>query len=557
MRSLRVRLVVGMLVGMAALLVASGATVYVVQARQLYRSFDASLLSNANALALLVHQRREGIWFDFEAMDHLASGAIRSGLLFQFWGKPLPPPGPDEPARREPPPDARGSGPGKPPPGGPPDDRERKRGMEGDVGGPPPARREPPRDQGWRETARRLLPFAPPVPPWIRGAGERGALIVRSDLLGQTDLPQLDSSLGEPRYGDLKMPDGRPGRALGLRFVVRAGGPPEISPAMNDALIVVAASTDEIGAHLRFLGTVLIGTALGALALSVGVAWFVVGRGLSPLKSVARQIAAIDAERLKLQIAQSDAPREIEPVVRQLNALLLRLDAAFERERTLSADIAHELRTLLAGIRSIMEIALTQRRAAGEYEEALQETLGIAVDLQGMIEKLLTLARLESAAAAGKWQPTSLHARVMQQWRLLENAARVRDVRLELDLSPDVHVQSEPRLLDLVLANVLENAVRHAPPGSTIDARGNRSENEVRLVVANAGCELTPEQVAHVFDRFWRADASRSGTGLHCGLGLTLVRRATEAQGGSVEARAESGRFELTLTLRAADESAH
>jgi signal transduction histidine kinase len=527
MRSLRSRLIVGMLLGMAVLLAAAGVTTYTVQRRQLYRAFDDSLLSSANALAFLVHPGPFGYRFESEELTRMPAGRIRQGILFQFWS--------DQPIDSSPFPIRPESEPRKfGPPGREPGD--------GPSPEPPVSRSEPPPQRPRRGEPEDWPGRAP------------GELVVRSPLLSGADLPRLDAGGGQPQFADITMPDGTRGRAAGLEFELpaRALGPLRIPAAKLTA--VVAASTAEVEKQLSFLGALLAMTAMGTMAVSGAVAWLVVSRGLRPFAAVARQIAVMDETGLKQRLASRGVPREIEPVVNQLNGLLGRLDQAFDRERALTADVAHELRTPVAEIRTIAEITLSRLRAPEEYRQALGESLEAVRTLQGLIEKLLILARLEAGQMQPELQLLALKPLLAQHWAQLRAAADRRGVKLEDGCDPDALVSADAKLLDVILSNVLSNAATYVPDGGSITVESEPVGRRFRLSIRNTGCDLSEDQVAHVFDRFWRADAARSRSGLNCGLGLTLVRRAIEAMGGRAEARVSQERgFVLTLTFQTAE----
>lgn len=523
--SLRSRLILGMFVGIAGLLIVTGATIYTVQRQQLYLAFDDTLLNSANALSLLVHRGPFGNWFDSNRLARLPAGQIREGALFQIWSNrpidvlPMMSAGnsaEDESGRAEPAPEGRSF-----------------------IWEPPPEPQPgPPRD--W--------PFGGMPEVWWRDAP--GELVIRSPSLSGADLPRLDTPTDEPRFAGITMPDGSPGRAVGLRARISGHGPGlrRLPPA--ELTLVVAASTAEIEKQLSFLAALLVATAAGTIAVAGGVAWLVVSRGLRPLDMVAGKIALLDETGLKERIADRGVPREIEPVVRQLNELLGRLDGAFERERALTADVAHELRTPVAEIRAIADVTLSRLRNQQDYRQALSDIADTIKTLQGLIEKLLTLARLESGQLKPELTAIPLRPVVDQHWALVQPTAEARRVVMENRCPPDVLVAADPKLLELVLTNVLSNAAEYASEDSHVIVEAKRVGPHCTFTVANAGCTLSEDDVVRAFERFWRADAARSRTGLNCGLGLTLVRRAMEAMGGTADAVVSAERwFTLTLTF--------
>lgn len=564
-RSLRSRLVLGMLLGLALLLAAAGTAIYTVQRRHLYDAFDETLLGSVNALSLLVHPGPFGRWFDSAGLERLPTGQIREGALFQIWSdQPINMPfsmadrdaEADEKTSVAPAREDNGWEDDGPAPDEPPRFDEPFFDGEGvPRDGPSPRER-------WSEPPRRLRdepglgsrPARPPrgpAGPWRwRGSTTR---VIRSASLGESDLPCLEAGPGRPRFERVVLPDGRRGRAVGVQFQ-GPNSPPGFHrlPAMHLS-VVVAADTAELDHQLRFLGMLLAATAVCTMAVAGGVSWLVVSRGLRPLGAVARAIAAMDESDLKQRIPRQGVPREIDPVVKQLNGLLARLDAAFERERTLTADVAHELRTPVAEIRTIAEVTLNRDREAGEYREALGEALTVTRTLQGLIERLLVLARLESGQMRPDLQPVALQPLLSEFGMLVHAEAERRGVSFDNGCPPAALVLADPMLLEVVLSNALLNAAAYTPDGGRVEATAERTGPGWRFSVANTGCELKPEEAVRVFDRFWRADAARGKSGLNCGLGLTLVRRAMEAMGGAAEALVtDDRRFVLSLTLPAA-----
>ena len=335
------------------------------------------------------------------------------------------------------------------------------------------------------------------------------------------------------------------------RFICRRAVPPQrrVPPANLD--VVVAAGTAEIEKQLSFLAVLFVVTGLATMAVSGAVAWLVVSRGLRPLDEVAETMAGLDETGLKQRVANDGVPREIEPVVRQLNGLLERLDEAFERERTLTADVAHELRTPVAEIRTIAEITLNRLRDPEEYRRAHAETLDAVRTLQGMIETLLVLARLEAGQLQPRFCAVPLQPLLAQHWAQVGSGAEARGVSFEHFCPSDVVLSADPSLLDVVLSNVLANAATYASDGGSISVEVRPSEAHCQVRISNTGSVVNRSEVARVFDRFWRADPSRGSAGRNCGLGLSLVRRAMEVMGGQAEAGiGQDDCFTLSLTFQ-------
>jgi len=524
---------------MAALLLVASATIYTVQRRQLYRALDQTLSTTANVVASLVHPGPFGYWFDAEALERLPTDGTHQRALFEIWS--------DQPLSVGP---IRGRAESQP--------SWRSPAFCEENSSVEPPFRSPDDPFGPRRTDRAPHALQPGRVGQSRGRESvgrhdpvTGLFVIRSPLLSVGNLPYLEPSGSRSRFADIVLPDGSLGRAAGLRFVCTDPGPTRLPPA--SLVTVVAASLAETHAQLRFLASLLIVTAAGTMAVAGAVAWLVVGRGLRPLVAVAQDIATINESDLKRRIDPARVPPELQIVVGQLNGLLQRLDAAFERERTLSADVAHELRTPIAEIRAIAEITLQRLRRSEEYRQALGEVLEAVRAVEGLIERLLMLARLEAGQTKPELQPLRLKNVLVQRWAQFRNAAAAAGLEFEERCPEEAVVGADPKLLEVVLSNALSNAVTYTPAGGRVAVGLERTGSTWRLSIVNTGCALREEDISRVFDRFWRADPARRRSGLNCGLGLPLVRRAMQAMGGEALAQVTPrGEFVLTLVFQRA-----
>ena len=379
-----------------------------------------------------------------------------------------------------------------------------------------------------------------------------GDVVARSPLLGTRDLAPFHGA-GERRTRAIRPPwNRRAHRAISMDFVPRVDPENAEWSQVQVLALVVARDTGTLHGRLALLQWLLLGSAAATSGLAFLVAFVVVGRGLSPLQAIAGEIAAIDEEDLAARVGRASLPSELTPIRDRLNGLLSRLEKAFERERRFSADVAHELRTPLAGIRTTVEVALTAERDAAEYRAVLSECLEIATGMQSMVDTLLMLARLDVQQVRFKTQPIQLAELIESSWLGMAERAGQRDIRFENRVGAETTCPSDPEHLSRVFTNLLDNAVAYADHGGRIWTTAQRTDGAMEIAVSNTGCSLTAEQVAHVFDSFWRGDASRSATGTHCGLGLALVQRLMTALGGSAAAHLEPGGiFTLRLTLPA------
>jgi len=385
---------------------------------------------------------------------------------------------------------------------------------------------------------------------WEQG----GAIVARSPLLGTDDLPRLEASLKTAVFKALNAGNGPPQRAVCLKFLPRSeiGNENSSQPAANDKklTLTVARGAGDLYNQLSLLRWLLFTASAVVIALSVLLAAFVVRRGLRPLHSIASEIAAVREDDLATRIGTASIPAEILPIKNRLNDLLSRLEEAFKRERRFTADVAHELRNPLAGIRSTIEVNLTRTRDTTEYRSALSECLEIVENMQTMVNNLLLLARLDAQQISFQGEQVRPAELVNSCWRPLSEEAANRKINFDNRIDPEITCETDRQNLAIILSNVLENAVEYTDEGGQIRTTGRQGDVSVEITVSNTGCRLNNEQAAQAFDCFWRGDSSRKDAGVHCGLGLALVDRIIKALGGSTTAEVENGGiFKIHLTL--------
>jgi len=390
-----------------------------------------------------------------------------------------------------------------------------------------------------------------------------GTVVAQSPFLGTENLPLLKTSLNNVVFKTLTRRD-RPERAVGLKFLPRSeiGTENSSQPAATEKppktdkdkilSLTVARSTGDLYNQLGLLRWLLFTASVVVIALSVLIAAFIVQRGLRPLRSIAAEIAAIREDDLANRIGTASIPTEIMPIKNRLNDLLSRLEGAFNRERRFTADVAHELRNPLAGIRSTIEVNITRTRDAVEYRSALSECLEIVENMQTMVNNLLLLARLDAKQISFQDEQVRPAELVNSCWQPFAEKATNNKITFDNRIDRQITCETDRRYLSIILSNVLENAVEYADEGGQIRTSARRKQDSVQIEISNTGCQLTTEQTAQVFDCFWRGDSSRKDAGVHCGLGLALVDRIIKALGGSITAEVENtGTFKIHLNMPA------
>ncbi len=383
-----------------------------------------------------------------------------------------------------------------------------------------------------------------------------GTVVVKSPLLGTHDLSRLEGILNEPVFENSQDNEGKPQRVAGLKFVPRIAdndNEDDGQPTNEQALtLVVARDTGDLLGQLSFLRGLLLFTSAAVITLSFLIAVIVVRQGLRPLNSIAAEIGAISADNLTTRIGAKLVPTEAVPIKNRLNELLSRLEASFNRERQFNADIAHELRTPLAGIRSTIEVSLRRDRDNDEYKRILLDCQAIVESMQTIVNNLLTLTRLDSQQIGFKTEQILLAGLVNSCWRSFCNKAHERKIVFKNRIPVEMSCQSDPEHLSMIFLNLMDNAVEYTNEGGQIWTTARENDNSHEIAISNTGCQLTAEQLSQVFDCFWRGDSSRSDTGTHCGLGLALVQRLAKVLGGNAIAKHKpEGIFTIKLIFPA------
>jgi signal transduction histidine kinase len=348
----------------------------------------------------------------------------------------------------------------------------------------------------------------------------------------------------------------QPGSCQTLPF--GAGVP---APDPNQTYTVTGGQLSAIkGSFLSDALRTFLQTMLGVLTLmallSLGLGWVVAGRVLRPLQRITATAKRLSERTLHQRIALQGPDDELKELADTFDRLLGRLDAAFDTQRRFAANASHELRTPLAISRTEVEVALADPDTPNAELRAMAERVRDATGRsERLIEGLLTLARSEQAPRV--WEPADLadaaagaleHTRHQDQ----DQAGQDGGLRLVTRLRR-APVQGDPALLERMVANLVENAVRHNQPDGWLEVATGVSDGRAFVQVANGGQEIPADQVESLFEPFRRLHgrvASASASAVRgAGLGLSIVRSVARAHGGDAHAMALAGGG-LQVTVR-------
>ena len=368
-----------------------------------------------------------------------------------------------------------------------------------------------------------------------------GRSVRRSRSLADGDLPWTGS---RHVTGDVRLPDGRPGRFWTMPV-------PSVDPAASTSepplIITVAADRTELDDALRVLSLMVAGAGVAVLALTVGIMPRLVRRAFRPVRAVADWAAAITPETLGARFDVEPLPIELRAIGDRLNGLLSRLQAAFDRERQFSADLAHELRTPVAELRAIAELVTTW--PDDRPVDADRDILAIAAHMESIVTRLLAMLRSPGASGQpARGEMVDLRDLVRQAWRARETAAIEKGLILKLEDGAGGEIDTDGVSLRSIVTNLIDNAIDYAPSATVVQANVRSTEDETSLLISNDAADLSMEDLDRLFERFWRGDPSRSG-GTHVGLGLPLARSFARALGGDLTASLDGGRLVMTLQV--------
>ncbi len=379
---------------------------------------------------------------------------------------------------------------------------------------------------------------------FVQIIGEDQREIIRSASLPDDDslAALLPLRVRGERMAMVHLRDGRPVRVMVERLPTEPfllppwlAAAPTITPTSRTLTMLIGIDAAPMTSDLERLALALAALWVVTSALGIGMAVWLQRTVLIPVARISHDLGGLGPDELHARLSTIDVPREMQIIPQRLNDLLSRLEAAFLREKATIANIAHELRTPVAGLRMTLELALAAKPSATE-EKTLTTCLRITDAMQAMIVNLLTLARLEGGqltSLTGETDPEEI-ARVC--WSQLETRANERGLRVHWDISanaPLINATKEP--IHMVISNLLDNAVSYTPQNGDLTISIRKHGQHVALTVSNPTTG-TLRDCADIFRPFWRGDASRTGD-LHCGLGLALVQRLVIALGGTVTAR--------------------
>lgn len=368
----------------------------------------------------------------------------------------------------------------------------------------------------------------------------------------------------EPTIGDLVLAGGRRVRVGHAGFVVK--GPDEAPFDLGGAvgagaprmILAVARGREELDALLARASWAILGGAGVAVTLALVLLWWLVARGLRPVAAVAAQVGAMTPADLGRRVEPGWTPRELAPIVTQFNAFVRRLHDAMERERRFAGNVAHELRTPVAELRSLAAVATRWPDDKPAILGFFGDVRDIARRMDSVITNLLLLARCHSGRE--RIERARVEVEPLLTAAIERHGPRAVAAGLEVAtrFEDGTCLDTDADKLAILLDNLVANAVSYAIPGTTVRCSTERDGDRVRITVENRAEPFAAGDLERLSEPFWRRDTARAGAE-HAGLGLALVTALAALLGLRVSFEQDDGgvfRAAVTGAAATADEPA-
>jgi len=329
---------------------------------------------------------------------------------------------------------------------------------------------------------------------------------------------------------------------------IRVGGTPvrlltgRVAVNGQTYTVQLAAELGEFYGILDHFNWLLLGAIPMVLLLATGGGYWISRRALAPVDEMTRNARQIGAQNLSQRLSVPEAGDELQRLAETLNKMIERLEAAFRKNAQFTGDASHELRTPVAVIRTAAELALRRNRAAADYEEALRQILAEAERTTILIENLMTLARADSGTTGLQFASVDLAESLREACEEGRTLAEAREIRFHWELLDiETWVRGDASALRRLFLILIDNAIKYTPEGGEISVslrtNGALATGEVR----DNGLGITAEDLPNIFERFYRADKSRSREIGGAGLGLAIAKWIADAHSASIQVESAPG----------------
>ena len=364
---------------------------------------------------------------------------------------------------------------------------------------------------------------------------EDQSIFERSHSLKSYDLPYLLAIKKEGMvFQDITLTDGRRGRMVQIVFLPQIpedeDRTPEKLASQKFMTLVVAKERETLD---QIINLVHLFSFIGALIVLLIVNFLVkhtVRNSLKPVFNIKEQIKILSADNLKVRLDINDPPDELKDVIYHFNQLLTRLEQSFTREHRFSSDVAHELKTPIAELRSMAEVALKWPEDINLVKEFYSGVNDASKQMQIMVNNLLALARCEKGDVNLEPQEVAIKELIDECWQHHQHESKKKNIRLISRIPSKTKIITSLTEFEIIINNLISNAITYSPEDTDVIVDIRHHTDSVTLAISNIAEQLDQADLKLMFDRLWRKSESRSSSE-HSGLGLPLVKAYIELIG--------------------------
>lgn len=330
------------------------------------------------------------------------------------------------------------------------------------------------------------------------------------------------------------------GQGLRLLAVPIHLGIPGLPLSTQPGALIIGRSTKQIDQALHGLVRTLVIAVPLALAVAAGGGIFLARRALKPVGKIAETAEEIEETDLSRRI-NVNTKDELGRLAATLNAMIGRLEKAFQRQKQFTSDASHELRTPLAVIEAESTLALQKERSPSDYRQSLDTISQESRQMSSLIDQLLTLARADAGKEQWNFREVNLGKLSSDLSKDIEVLCEEKGLSFQLGQAPDLVVKGDEARLRELFMNLLDNAIRYTPAPGTVSVSLRREGQMAIVAVTDTGIGIPAEDIPFIFERFYRVDKSRSRAEGGSGLGLAICKHIVEAHGGKIEVESQVG----------------
>lgn len=312
--------------------------------------------------------------------------------------------------------------------------------------------------------------------------------------------------------------------------------------------LVTALSLNFHHDYLSSLINNLIISAVLLCLLTICIVYFLVMRGLRPLKNVSDKIKNVTSENLSVRLDPTSVPKELKQLTESFNQMLIKIEDVFVRQTNFSADIAHEMRTPITNLMTETQISLNKNRTKEELIEVLYSNLEEYNRLSRMISDMLFLAQADDNRLIPEKTQVDIQSEIALIFDYFEFLAEDNEIQLKM-VGEAKPISADKDMLRRAITNLISNAIRYTPKGDSVSINLANVKNGIEMIISNPGKKIPEEHLPKLFDRFYRVDKSRQRKNEGSGIGLAIVKSIILAHKGSIHVASDEYSTRFTIFL--------